>query len=100
MDEPEIIFTSDEPTTSRATPLDLTEYTEAEFRLHYKATKRQYGGLRKSLEVLAQTYRALKEPGPLEIDPDLLSNIEYMMEDFTEILEQMHLAAEWEKEKH
>ena len=48
MDEPEIIFTSDEPTTSRATPLDLTEYTEAEFRLHYKATKRQYGGLRKS----------------------------------------------------
>ena len=102
MEEPEIIFSGEGegPTLSPSPDLDLDQYTEEEFRLHYKSTKSQYLCLRDSIKQLTKTYRELEQPGPLEMDPDVLNNIEYLIQDFTDLLEQMHLAAEWEKDKH
>lgn len=98
MDEPEIFFDGDSP--RRALPdLDLTQYTEEEFRLHYKATKQQYVQIRKSVETLKETSDSLSDGGPFEVDPDLLDNMNYLIQDLNDLLEQMHLAAEWEREK-
>jgi len=100
MNEPDIIF-DDEGGEDLAPPkLDLTQYTEDEFRLHYKSTKKQYSLLRQAISVLSELARNLAEPGPLDIDPEMVDNANYLVSDFADLLEQMHLAAEWERDKH
>jgi hypothetical protein len=98
-EEPDIFFSGDGIKIAQPT-LDLSQYTEEEFRLHYKGTKKQYTSLIEGIQKLADVHAALSENGPLEIDSDIITNIEYLVQDFVDVLEQMHLAAEWEKENH
>ena len=100
MEEPDIHFAGEGTLATPPPDLDLDQYTEDEFRLHYKATKKQYAGLVNSIKSLTETYRLLEDPGPIEIDYDILNNIELLIQDFVDLLDQMHLAAEWERENH
>src|ERR1700733_6576747 len=77
---------------------DLLDLSEDDFHAKYKSTKKLFNSLIRSLEVLAETYEALQEPQPLEVDPEIADNVEYLMEDFTSLMEQMHMAAYWQGE--
>lgn len=79
--------------------IDLEQLSDDDFITKYKATKRQYKLIIRSLKVLTELHESLREPGPLEIDPDIIEGIVYLVEDLSELMDQMELAASWAEDK-
>jgi hypothetical protein len=77
---------------------DLLTLTDEEFETQYKATKRLYSALISALKILKETHEALQEPGPTEIDPEVVDSTLFLIQDYAELLEQLHMASYWERE--
>jgi len=78
---------------------DLQTLTDDAFEAQYKATKRQYRLIQKALPLLSELAEALSESGPLEIDQEMVTNTECLIEDYYTLLQQMEMAAEWDAQQ-
>jgi len=79
--------------------IDLESLTEEEFEIRYKATKTQYSLLKKAIVLLGELHDSLSEPGPLELDSDVIDSTVCLGQQYAELLEQMEMAAQWDLEK-
>jgi hypothetical protein len=77
---------------------DLVALDDSEFLYHYKATKQQYSTLVSAIKELQKASDALSDMGALAIDPEIGENTTLLIEDYTRLLEQMHMASYWERE--
>ena len=77
---------------------DLTELSEEDFLYRYKATKKQYQTLADAIRILQTANDALSEMGALAIDPEIGENTTLLIDDYTRLLDQMHMASYWERE--
>jgi hypothetical protein len=101
MEEPDIL-SGTEPLTNdndiEAAKVDLDTLSEDEFQTRYKSSKSLYRALIIGIEVLKEVQQALTEPTPLEIDSEIIDATYMLMEDFGNLMEQMHMASYWERE--
>lgn len=78
---------------------DLINLDEHDFEHRYKATKRQYKAVLKSIEWLKEAVYVLRMPGSMDIDSDITDDAQCTIDDFVRLLERMHLAAYWRSEE-
>jgi hypothetical protein len=78
---------------------DLKTFTDEDFEHKYKATKRFYRAISKSLEWLQEAIHLMEKPNPLDIDIDVIEDAEMTVEDFMRLMERMHMAAYWKGEE-
>jgi hypothetical protein len=78
---------------------DLDSLDEHDFEQRYKATKRQYKAVLKSIEWLNEAVYVLGIPGPMDIDLDTIDDAKCTIEDLGRLLERMHMAAYWKSEE-
>ena len=78
---------------------DLINLDDIDFEHRYKATKRQYKAVLKSIEWLNEAVYVLSVPGPMDIDSDIVDDAKCTIEDFVRLLERMHSAAYWRSEE-
>ena len=103
-DEPDI-FSEDfqRPASEHADVLrakeDVATLSDEEFQRRYKTTKKVYSALIKGIEALQEVAVVLREPGAMEYDFDIIDTTEYLIEEFGELMEQMHMASYWEQEE-
>ena len=77
---------------------DMTELSDDEFLYRYKATKTQYQTILAAIKELHKANEALSQMGALAIDPEIGENTTLLIEDYTRLLDQMHMASYWERE--
>lgn len=91
-------FDIDSPEIAEAKQ-DLLSLDEHDFEHRYKATKRQYKAVLKSIEWLKEAVYVLGVPGPMDIDSDIVDDAKCTIDDFIALLERMHSAAYWRSEE-
>jgi hypothetical protein len=96
--EPENLRTSND--SFQEAQRDLEELPDDEFLYRYKATKQQYQTLLTAIHELEKANAALSELGALAIDPEIGDNTTMLIDDYSRLLEQMHMASYWEREGH
>jgi hypothetical protein len=77
---------------------DLESLSEEDFMLRYKAVKRHYKAILNAMRELQIANEVLSEMGALAIDPEIGDNTQLLIEDYTRLLDQMHMASYWERE--
>jgi hypothetical protein len=77
----------------------LTTLSDHDFEIQYKATKRTYKAVLRSLEWLSEAVEVLEKPGLMDVDWDVLDTAKCCIEDFSRLLERMHMASYWKGEE-
>ena len=83
---------------SQAVLWDYENLNEEDFQERYKATKRQFKAILNALKALHEAGDALAEEGPMEMNYEIVDATRYLIDDYENLLEQMSMAAYWQKE--
>jgi len=78
---------------------DLENLSDDDFQERYKATKRQFKAIVAALKTLHEVGESLaEEGGPADINYEIIDATRYLIDDYEQLLEQMSMAAYWQKE--
>lgn len=73
----------------------LKTLSDDEFERQYKSSKRRYQAVTKSLDWLHELKESLEQQEDLDIDADIITDVEVLIQDLTETLDRMHSAHLW-----